>query len=286
MNVDPTLELAIEAACALGIGLALGLLGAGGSILTVPMLVYVVGEPPKLAIAESLAIVGLIACAAVVRYATQRMVDWRMVLLVGGPGVIGAFGGALIADQMSARVQMLLFAAVVLAAAGKMLAPRDATVTADAARKSVPRAMLAGLGVGVLTGTVGVGGGFLLVPTLVLILGMPITRAIPTSLAIIVANSAVGFARHASTCTPDGIGELHWRLIILFAVVGMAGSVSGALFAKFVPQRALRLAFALLLLAVGLAVGGWETWVSLTDTETFAISNSGSVQITVTMAAP
>ncbi len=105
------------------IGLSLGLLGSGGSILTVPVLVYLVGEPEKLAIAESLAIVGGISLIGAIPYALKRQIDWRSVLWFGGPGVVGTYLGAALSVYLSGVVQLLLFAAVMLLAAVMMFRP-------------------------------------------------------------------------------------------------------------------------------------------------------------------
>ncbi len=106
---------------ALAIGLTLGLLGSGGSILTVPVLVYIVGVPEKAAIAESLAIVGLIAGGGVIPFVFKRLVSWSTVMLFSLPGMVGAYMGALAATRISARVQLILFAVLMLSAAGLML---------------------------------------------------------------------------------------------------------------------------------------------------------------------
>ncbi len=259
-----TAEVLIEIVSALIVGLSLGLLGAGGSILTVPILVYVLHEPAKLAIAESLIIVGCIALAAVVRYAIQRSIDWRMAIVVGAPGMLGSFAGAAVSQLVPTAAQMLLFAAVVLAAAWRMLAVRPVSTSEVFPSRPLWQALLAGLAVGMLTGLVGVGGGFLLVPALVLFLGLPMHTAVPTSLVIIVANSAVGFAKHASALTRDGSGELHWRAIAIFVIVGVIGSLSGTALAPHIPQRILRLAFAWVLVAIGLAIAAHEVHSLLT----------------------
>ncbi|MGB3544105.1 TSUP family transporter, partial [Rubrivirga sp.] len=106
---------------AVAIGLVLGLLGSGGSILTVPVLVYLAGQPDKVAIAESLAIVGAIASVGAVSYARQRLVDWRSVVGFGLPGIVGTYLGAVLAASVPGAVQLVLFGVVMIAAAGAML---------------------------------------------------------------------------------------------------------------------------------------------------------------------
>ncbi len=156
---------------ALAIGITLGLLGSGGSILTVPVLVFLLDQSEKTAIAGSLAIVGSIAFIAALPYMRQRLVEWRSVLLFGLPSMLGTVAGAWAAQFVSGAVQLFVFALVMLVASFTMFR------TAPAARGGTdPRArwkeMADGLGVGMLTGLVGVGGGFLIVPALVLLGGL------------------------------------------------------------------------------------------------------------------
>ena len=158
-------------------GLSLGLMGSGGSILTVPVLIYLVGEQEKVAIAESLGIVGSISLAGFVPYAFKKQVHWRSVILFGIPGMAGTYGGAMIAGYVSGTFQLLLFAGVMVVAAVMMF--RDKKQLQESGDIDIQHAwwkiVLEGLAVGILTGLVGVGGGFLIVPALVL-LG---ARAVP-----------------------------------------------------------------------------------------------------------
>jgi uncharacterized membrane protein YfcA len=151
---------------AMAIGVSLGLLGSGGSILTVPVLVYLIGQDEKLAIAGSLAIVGAIALAGSLPYLKKKLVDWRTVVLFGIPGMAGTYIGAWLATWVSGLVQLALFAVVMLLASWQMLKPVVLDDTPHEPRE-VWKIGLDGLLVGVLTGLVGVGGGFLIVPALV-----------------------------------------------------------------------------------------------------------------------
>ena len=186
---------------AVAIGLTLGLLGSGGSILTVPVLVYLAGQPDKVAIAESLAIVGAIAAVGALSYTRQGLVDWRAVVGFGVPGIVGTFLGAVLAAHVPGPVQLALFGVVMLAAAGAMFRGRAAL--AGEARPSRPAWIIAALGVsvGVMTGLVGVGGGFLIVPALVLLVGLDMRLAVGTSLSIIVLNSLTGFLKYLDVLT-------------------------------------------------------------------------------------
>jgi uncharacterized membrane protein YfcA len=247
------LTLALELVGAILIGMALGLLGAGGSILTVPVLVYLVGEPPKAAIAESLVIVGVIASAASVRYAVQRTIHWRTAFLVGAPGIVGAFAGATLARFLDGKVQLLLLAVTLLVAAWRMLATPEPAADRPPPSPSLAKPIATGLAVGLLTGLIGVGGGFLLVPALALALGLPMRQAIATSLAIIVLNSAAGFAQHSTSLAEAGVA-IDWRAVTIFATLGVVGTLVGTGLAPRIPQRILRRSFAGVLIAVAVGV--------------------------------
>ncbi|GAA5512461.1 hypothetical protein Dcar01_01175 [Deinococcus carri] len=234
------------------IGLSLGLLGSGGSILTVPVLVYLVGEPEKLAIAESLAIVGGISLVGAVPYALKRQIDWRSVLWFGLPGMVGTTLGSALSGHLSGSAQLLLFAVVMLLAAGMMFRParKDDSGTAPPHRSSL-RTSLEGLGVGVLTGLVGVGGGFLIIPALVLLGGLPMSLAVGTSLTIITLNSVTGFLKHLNM---QGGPGLHGSLILVFTAIGILGSFLGARLGKSVSNDGLKRGFAGFLVVMGLYV--------------------------------
>src|SRR5690554_4512571 len=189
---------------AMAIGVSLGLLGSGGSILTVPVLVYLVGQEEKLAIAGSLAIVGTIALAGSLPKLKNRQVEWRTILMFAPPGMLGTYLGASWAAWVSGLVQLALFAVVMLVAAWRMLKPEVQTVAEPAVVVDSPSAMAtatasrpevvwkmapAGFMVGIITGLAGVGGGFLIVPALVLLGGLSMRRAVATSLVIIAVQS-------------------------------------------------------------------------------------------------
>jgi len=238
---------------ALAIGLSLGLLGSGGSILTVPILVYLVGQPEKLAIAGSLAIVGGIALAAALPWTWRRQVDLRSLLWFGLPGMAGAWAGAYLSQWFSGAAQLSLFAVVMLLAAAMMLrSPAAPAATARAPRRRIASAG-DGLVVGVVTGLVGVGGGFLIVPPLVLLARLPMQRAIGTSLWIIALKSFTGFAGYLPVLKAQGL-SLDWNLIGLFIVIGAVGSFAGMLLAGRLPQQTLRRVFAIFLLLMGVYI--------------------------------
>ncbi|MEW6420362.1 MAG: sulfite exporter TauE/SafE family protein [Deinococcota bacterium] len=236
------------------IGLSLGLLGSGGSILTVPVLVYLVGEPDKLAIAESLAIVGGISLFGALPYALKRQIDWRSVLWFGVPGVTGTYLGAALSVYLSGVVQLMLFAVVMLLASVMMFRPtKEVQVDAAPHPRSPLKIGLEGLSVGVLTGLVGVGGGFLIIPALVLLGGLPMSLAVGTSLLIIAAKSFAGFYKYVHVLAEQNL-NVHWGLIVLFTVIGIVGSFLGAQVGRKLSNEHLKKGFAAFLVVMGVYV--------------------------------
>jgi uncharacterized membrane protein YfcA len=236
---------------ALAIGLSLGLLGSGGSILTVPVLHYLVGQPEKLAIAGSLLVVGLIAAAASIPYARSRQVDWNNVLWFGVPGMAGAWAGATLARWVPGTVQLALFAGVMLIAAWRML---RAGVVERGGREPRRAAVVAGgVGVGALSGLVGVGGGFLIVPALVLLAGVPMASAVGTSLAVIALNAFTGFAKYLGVLESQSLA-LDWQVLLTVSAVGIVGSYAGNRLGRRLPQATLRRLFGGFLVLMGLFI--------------------------------
>lgn len=241
---------------ALVVGVTLGLLGSGGAILTTPALHYLLGHPEKQAIAESLAIVGAIALVGGVRGLIDGSVDRRSVVFFGVPGMAGALAGAFATRYVPGAVQLALLGVVMLGAAVIMLRKKDRAEGAEGApavRPPVARLAAQGFGVGAVTGLVGVGGGFLIVPALTGLAGLPMRRAIPTSLAIIALNSAVGFLKQQPALAKHGL-EVDWRIIGVFAAIGIVGSVAGAALSERLAQRTLRRLFAALLVVLGVFI--------------------------------
>jgi len=236
---------------ALAIGLSLGLLGSGGSILTVPVLHYLVGQPEKLAIGGSLLVVGLIAVAAAVPYAFSRQVDWRNVAWFGLPGMAGAWLGATLARWVPGPVQLALFALVMLVAAWRML--RGGVMQRPDHEPRRLAVVAGGIGVGALSGLVGVGGGFLIVPALVLLAGVPMASAVGTSLAVIALNSFTGFLKYLGVLQQQSL-ELDWRVLLTVAGIGVIGSFAGHRLGRRLPQATLRRLFGVFLVVMGLFI--------------------------------
>lgn len=236
---------------ALLVGLSLGILGSGGSILTVPLLIYLVGEEEKVAIAESLGIVGSIAFAGFIPYAFKKQVHWKSVILFGLPGMVGSYLGAYTSNYVSATVQLLIFAGVMLLAAVMMF--RDSTPNEKSAQTpGLPWWLIAleGLAVGVLTGLVGVGGGFLIVPGLVLLGGLSMHLAVGTSLAIIAMQSITGFVKYLDVLENLNLSiDLH--LMLVFGLIGAVGSIIGRTVGAKISSQGLKKGFAVFLVVMG-----------------------------------
>lgn len=227
-------------------GVILGLLGGGGSILTVPMLVYILRYDPKLAIVMSLPVVGFASLVGGARHAMLGNVAPRIVLPFGLATMTGAFAGARLAGFFTAGAQLVLLAVIMLGAAVSMFRSASLLVPAEAREPHLSAATLAiGLGVGVLTAIVGVGGGFLMVPALVVLAGLSMHQAIGTSLVVIAMNAAAGYLGY------HGRYEVPWGVVGLFAGFSAAGILGGSALASRLPQHALKRGFAVLLLFLG-----------------------------------
>ncbi len=237
---------------ALVIGTSLGLLGSGGSTLTVPILVYFVGQPDKIAIASSLAIVGSISLFGSLPYALSNRISWRSVLFFGIPAMLGSYGGAHFAQYLSGSAQLVLFAVIMLLAASFMLRP---TLLKSGAEQSHPlwKIGLEGLVVGVITGLVGVGGGFLIVPALALLGGLSMQMAVGTSLLIIALQSCVGFLEYHHILQTQQLA-IDWSVVLMFSGVGIAGSLIGNRVGRYIPQAQLRRMFSVFLFVVGVFI--------------------------------
>jgi hypothetical protein len=239
------------------IGLTLGMLGSGGSAITVPVLVYLVGHSGKVSIAESMAIVGLISVAAAIPYGRTRQIDWRSVIYFGIPGMMGTYVGSWLGGIASEVLQLVVFGFVLLAAAYSMLRKRKLSVRdvpnegeSPVYKPPIPKVALEGTVVGILTGFVGVGGGFLIVPALVILGHLPMRLAIGTSLVIIAAKSAVGFFKYQHYLMSHDL-TVDVRTIVIFTVIGIMGSWIGRAINQRLDQLLLKRVFAVFLILLG-----------------------------------
>ncbi len=275
----------VAAILALLVGVTLGLLGGGGAILTTPMLIYLVGLEAKEAITASLVVVGITSAVSAGFHARMGNVDFRTGLVFGGGGMTGAFLGGRLAGYVSGTVLLLAFAAMMLVTAIMMLRGRRESV--GDGRMHASKAIAVGALVGFIAGLVGAGGGFLIVPALVLFGNVPMRRAIGTSLFVITLQSMAGFAGH--------IAHAHLTLAVAAPITLMTvvGTIVGVRYAQRVSTTALRRAFAWFVLAMGIFVlakqVSWPVtvafasialslalWVSRTSAQEVQASTSGT----------
>lgn len=244
-----TSTLLVVVALGLVIGALLGLLGGGGSILAVPALVYVIGLPLAEAVPTSLLVVGISSGAAVLP--RLRQVQWRLAAIFSVTGAGAAYAGTVVNRLLDPSVVLLGFATVMVAAAVRMLRSADDVGGSCALpsggvnwRSCLPKAAVSGIVVGFLTGLFGVGGGFLIVPALTLLLGLPMVTAAATSLVVIVANSAAAFGAHLGDTTIDPV------IAVGFTAAAIVGSVIAGRLAPRLPGHRVRRWFAFLVLLV------------------------------------
>jgi len=244
-------------ALALLIGVSLGFFGGGGSILTVPLLVYVFGLEPKQAIASSLLIVGTASASGAIQHWRAGNVELRTGLLFGVAGVVGAYFGGRISALIDGTLLLLLFAAMMVLTSTAMWRGRRAVESASEESGAIRHLLAQGFAVGLLTGLIGAGGGFLIVPALTLWAGLPMPAAVGTSLLIITLNTFSGFAGYQGHVTVD------YSLIAAVTTSAVIGSFVGSRLTRLVEPASLRRAFAgfVLLMAGLILFEETETWL-------------------------
>jgi uncharacterized membrane protein YfcA len=231
---------------ALLIGLSLGVLGSGGSIVTLPVLVYIAQVPAKEAVGMSMAIVGATSLFGAIVHFRRGNVAPRAALIFSGTGMVGAFLGSTGTHLLSKSTLLLLFAGLMLVVGGLMLSGRPRL---DQNRTClVPRCLAVGFAVGLLTGFLGVGGGFLIVPALVLSAGLDTRMAGGTSLTVIALNSTMGLLGQMRYISVD------WSLLGGFLLFALAGMLAGIRFARGIPETLLRRVFATALIVLAGAI--------------------------------
>lgn len=249
---------------ALLIGLVLGLIGGGGSILTVPILVYVLEEDPVRATAYSLFIVGLSALVGAVRNAQKGMVDFRTGTVFAVPALLAVFVTRkfiipAIPEQLfdlgSFEVTkdiaiMVFFAIIMLAAAIAMIKGRKEKEQEEEVKYNYPMILLEGSVVGVVTGIVGAGGGFLIIPALVLLAKLPMKKAVATSLMIIAVKSLIGFLGDLGSSE----FEIEWNFLLVFSAIAVVGIFLGIYLNKFIDGKKLKKAFGWFVLVMGIYI--------------------------------
>ncbi|MBK8248711.1 MAG: sulfite exporter TauE/SafE family protein [Gemmatimonadetes bacterium] len=237
----------------LAVGVVLGLLGGGGSILALPIFLYVFQVPTKPAVAMSLAVVGMAAFVGFLGHWRQGTVSPRIALPFGGFAMLGAFVTARLAHLVPERVQLGLFMAFALTAAVLMLRDAARTPARDAPVEELrpvfsPLLGAQALGVGMLTSLIGAGGGFVIVPALVILARVPVKVAVGSSLLIITMNALAGFVGYVGTVAID------WPLVSAFTGVAALGALAGTRLVRYVPQRRIKQGFAVLILVLGAMV--------------------------------
>lgn len=293
----------------LAIGAVLGGLGGGGAILTVPALVYVVGQPAQEATTSSLVIVGVTALVGVASYVSSGRVRWKTGVGFGIAGIPAAYAGTYLNHRVEENYLLIGFSVLMVIAAVAMISGRapasgDGDVGGDSGpprstqvpergtsggvatlrrtevgirtrrHPSLTGIVLAGLAVGLLTGFFGVGGGFVIVPALVLVLGLPMQQAVGTSLLVVAANSATSLVARVGTAHFD------WSVIIPFTLAAMIATLAGKRLADRLPARRLKAGFAALLVLVA-AYTAWQSIQGLTQpaAANTAASRSGSTNV-------
>jgi len=251
--------IGLTIALAVFVGISLGLLGGGGSILTVPLLAYVAGLDAKQAIATSLLVVGVTSAVGAIAHARAGRVRWKVAAVFGAAAMAGAYTGGRLAHFIPGNVLLVAFAMIMIFAAMAMLRGRKDLGDESAGSLPVAKIVLQGATVGVISGLVGAGGGFLLVPALALLGGLPMPAAVGTSLVVISMQSFAGFAGHLS-------GEsIDWKLAGMVTAAAVVGSVIGGRLTDYVEPATLRKAFGWFVLAMAAVVLAEEAniWIGV-----------------------
>ena len=247
------LNIPLDLFLGFGIGLSLGLIGGGGSILTVPVLVYLVGQSPQTAVTTSLAIVGANSLAGAYFHQVNHNLNWRVAFMFGGSGMLAAYLAAGLSASISPILLLVLFAVLMTLVGLRMVFAKETATCKITQPRNLWVILAAGVGVGLLTGLLGVGGGFVIVPALVIVVGLPMAQAVGTSLVIIALNSLAGFAGHLQS------GACNIPVLIIFAIAGTVGVFVGAKLGSKLPAQILRFCFAILVLILA----GYLFWDNL-----------------------
>ena len=228
------------------VGVAMGVFGGGGSLLLVPALTHLIGLDAKQAVAASLAVVGWSAAAGAIAGHFQGALRIKPALITGATTMIGAFSGALVGARLDDAVQMTIFGVAAIGAAVMVgwQATRRPRLVVRHAPQRVGLLAAAGVSVGFLTGVIGVGGGFLIVPALVVGAGLDLKEAVPVSLFVMVLATASALAGYA------GRVSLNWGFVVPFAIVAATATIAGGMGGRAMPQRPLQYSFAAVLLVV------------------------------------
>ncbi|OBX18556.1 hypothetical protein A9995_11350 [Erythrobacter sp. QSSC1-22B] len=253
-----TIQYLLGAGSGVFVGFVLGLVGGGGSILAVPLMVYLVGVPsPHIAIGTSALAVAINALTGLVAHVRRGIVKWRCALVFAAAGIAGAFAGSSAGKAIDGEKLLFLFAFVMIGVGLLMLRNRgrEGNPAVVLGRENAPRLVGYGLGTGLFSGFFGIGGGFLVVPGLVAATGMPMLYAVGSSLVAVAAFGLTTAANYALS------GLIDWGLAAVFIGGGVAGGFLGALLASRLARQEARLTtlFAMLIIAVA----GYMLWNSV-----------------------
>jgi uncharacterized membrane protein YfcA len=242
------------------VGFSLGLVGGGGSILAVPLLIYLVGVPSAhVAIGTSAFAVAANAATNLAAHARMKTVKWRCAAVFAVAGMLGSYGGSSVSKLVDGPKLIGLFALLMLIIAGVMFARRGSSGDPNVRlnRENLPRLLIGGITIGALSGFFGIGGGFLIVPGLMLAAGMPIMNAVSSSLVAVTAFGATAAVNYAAS------GLVDWRLVVMLLIGGVAGGLLGSRVARTLgaARGALNATFAAVIIAVALYML-WRTFAS------------------------
>jgi uncharacterized membrane protein YfcA len=242
------------------VGFSLGLVGGGGSILAVPLLIYLVGVPSAhVAIGTSALAVAANAASNLAAHTRMKTVKWRCAAVFATAGMLGSYGGSSLSKLVDGPKLIGLFAILMLIIAGVMFArrgsPGDPNVRLN--RENLPKLLLGGIAIGALSGFFGIGGGFLIVPGLMLAAGMPIMNAVGSSLVAVTAFGATAAANYAIS------GLVDWRLVVMLLSGGVAGGLVGSRLAHYLgaTRGTLNAVFAVVIVVVAVYML-WRTLLS------------------------
>ena len=246
--------IALTVALSVFVGISLGLLGGGGSILTVPLLAYVGGLDATHAITASLLVVGVTSAVGAIAHMRAGRVRWGVAAPFGAAAMTGAYAGGLLARFIPGTVLLITFAVIMIAAAIAMLRGRKNTTGSSAAGPlPLVRMAMLGVGVGTVSGLVGAGGGFLLVPALALLAGLPMPAAVGTSLVVIAMQSFAGLAGHLAS------EQIDWRIAAMVTAAAVMGALIGGRLTGMVDPDALRKLFGWFVLLMASVILAQET---------------------------
>lgn len=259
----------IAAVLAVFIGMAVGLLGGGGSILTTPLLVYVAGFDPKEAITASLFVVAITSIFGLIGHARAGRVIWKTGVLFGVAGMVGAFIGGQIGSRLPGIVLLVAFAIMMGVTAVAMIRGRKQVAGKSHGGRPIVRILIDGLVVGLVTGLVGAGGGFLVVPALVLLGGLAMPNAVATSLLVVAMKSIAGFFGYALSFGGGSVVQwnpeiqLDWPVILIVTAAAIIGALIGSRLVGLIHPDLLRKIFGwfVLVMAVFILVQEIGEWV-------------------------